>query len=150
MKREFRTLLMLASTLMPAFCGVSFAQDSPQVLADRFLAEADEQLGQGKAEAARAAMSEALDLHRQQGARLPPQFYLKYGRILNLCGAAAEAMEALQRYLATGVRRPVPKTGVGAPGEGGGQAPVGRGQDGQRPRIDPRPGGRGGRSQGPG
>ena len=58
MNRMLRALLMLASTLIPAFAGVSFAQDSPQVLADRFLAEADEQLGQGKAEAAREAMSE--------------------------------------------------------------------------------------------
>ena len=110
---------MLASALMPALAGVPFAQDSPQLLADRFLAEADEHLGQGKNQAAREAMSEALALHRDHGIEGATQVLSQVRadpepvrRVRGSHGVAA-ALPGHRRH------RPIPQAGVGAHGEDG-------------------------------
>ena len=71
----------------------------PEIQADRYLLQADEQIEKRECRAAKEAMDRILELGRQHGLELPEGFYFRYAQVLERVEHYDEAIEFVKRFL---------------------------------------------------
>lgn len=71
----------------------------PEIEADRYLLQAEEQIQKQDYEAAKAAMERILQLQQQHELTIPEGFYFRYAQVLQWVGLYSEAVEYVTRYL---------------------------------------------------
>ena len=71
----------------------------PEIQADRYLLQAEEQIQKQDYEAAKAAMELILQLQQQHELTIPKGFYFRYAQVLQRVGLYNEAVEYVTRYL---------------------------------------------------
>ena len=76
----------------------------PDILADKYLRQAEQRVGEKDPEGARDAMEELLGLQREHGLEPKPEDHFRYARIWSAAGEPERAMEAAVRYLQLGGR----------------------------------------------
>ena len=76
----------------------------PDILADKYLRQAEQLVGEKDYEGARAAMEELLAVQRKHSLEPKPEDHFRYARIWSAAGAPERALEASVRYLQLGGR----------------------------------------------
>ena len=76
----------------------------PDILADKYLRQAEQLVGEKDHEGAREAMEELLALQREHSLEPQPEDHFRYARIWSAAGAPERTMEAAVRYLQLGGR----------------------------------------------
>ena len=71
----------------------------PDILADKYLRQAEQLVRDKDTEGARKAMEELLALHQEHGIEPNPEDYFRYAQVWSAAGAPVQAMEAAVRYL---------------------------------------------------
>ncbi len=71
----------------------------PEILADKYLRQAEQLVQEKDSEGARKAMENLLALQREHGLEPDPEDHFRYARIWSEAGAPERAMEAAVRYL---------------------------------------------------
>ncbi len=71
----------------------------PEIEADRYLLQAEEQIQKQDYEAAKAAMERILQLQQEHELTIPEGFYFRYAQVLQRVGLYNDAVEYVTRYL---------------------------------------------------
>ena len=71
----------------------------PDILADKYLRQAEQRVEEKDHEGARKAMEELLALQQEHGLEPAPEDHFRYARIWSAAGASEKAIEAAVRYL---------------------------------------------------
>ena len=77
------------------------AQLPPVIQADRFLVQAERDIGNGDYEAALATLDKILALQETQSLEIPASFWFKHSHVSHEAGSHARAVESAIRYLET-------------------------------------------------
>ena len=98
--RKAWTVLVAAACLCWALPATGPAlQLPPEIQADRYLLQAEEQIQKQDYAAAKAAMDQILALQREHGLEIPEAFYFRYAQVSERVGQYEEAIEFVTRYL---------------------------------------------------
>ena len=83
---------------------VTAAQLPPEIMADRYLLQAERLLGEKDHEGALEAMNKIIALQRENNLTLPDEFHFKYAQIAFSAGAVKAALDSVNKYLVTAGR----------------------------------------------
>ena len=88
------------------FLGVApaLAQLPPEILADQYLLQADQQIAKNDHEGALESLQKILALQQEHGLTLPQAFHFKYAQVAFAAGSFAAALDSVNRYLVTAGR----------------------------------------------
>ena len=80
------------------------AQLPPEILADQYLLQADQQIGKNDHEGALQSLQKILALQQEHGLTLPEVFHFKYAQVAFAAGSFPTALESVSQYLVTAGR----------------------------------------------
>ena len=80
------------------------AQLPPEIMADRYLLQAERLIAEKNHKAALEVMDKIVALQREHGLTLPDEFHFKYAQIAMSAGAVKTALDSVNKYLATAGR----------------------------------------------
>ena len=80
------------------------AQLPPEILADQYLLQADQQIAKNDHEEALQSLQKILALQKEHGLTLPEAFHFKYAQVAFAAGSFPTALESVNQYLVTAGR----------------------------------------------
>ena len=89
---------VLVAVLLGGFTE-AVAQLPPEILADRYLVQAERLMKEKDHAAALEAMNKIIALQKEHGLKLPDEFHFKYAQIAMSAGLLEAAIDAVSRYL---------------------------------------------------
>ena len=94
---------VLVAVLLGGFTE-AVAQLPPEIMADRYLVQAERLMKEKDYEAALEAMNKIIALQKEHGLKLPGEFHFKYAQVALSAGAIKVAIDSVNRYLAAAGR----------------------------------------------
>ncbi len=91
-------------SVLLGFFAVAAAQLPPEIMADRYLVQAERLLGEKDHGAAIEVMNKIIALQSEHNLTLPDEFHLKYAQIAMSAGSFKVAVDSLNQYLAAAGR----------------------------------------------
>ena len=82
----------------------TLAQLPPEILADRYLLQADQQIAKNDQDGALGSLQKILALQKEHGLTLPEAFHFKYAQVAFAAGSFPAALESVNQYLVTAGR----------------------------------------------
>ena len=96
MVRIFQAVvILLLTTATPA----AVAQLPPEILADQYLLQADQQIAKNDHEGAFESLQKILALQKEHGLTLPEAFHFKYAQVAFAAGSFPAALDSVNQYL---------------------------------------------------
>ena len=90
---------MAAWSFLASLAADTAEQLPPEIQADRYLIQAEEQINKQDFEAAKEAMDRILELQEQHGLEIPETFFFRHAQVAEGAGLYDEAIEFVTRYL---------------------------------------------------
>ena len=94
---------VLVAVLLGGFTE-AVAQLPPEIMADRYLVQAERLMKEKDYAAALEAMNKIIALQKEHGLKLPGEFHFKYAQVALSAGAIKVAIDSVNRYLAAAGR----------------------------------------------
>ena len=101
--RRIITSVVIA-VLLGGFTGAA-AQLPPEIMADRYLLQAERLMAKKDYEAAMDMMGKIVALQREHDLTLPDEFHVKYARVALSAGSIKAAIDSVTKYLTTAGRK---------------------------------------------
>ena len=98
---------VIGSVLVAVLLGTltaAAAQLPPEIMADRYLLQAERLIAEKNHKAALEVMDKIVALQREHGLTLPDEFHFKYAQIAMSAGSSKAALDSVNKYLATAGR----------------------------------------------